>query len=86
MALIEQIKIGDTTYDIGVNLANVNGILAVANGGTGLSALTTPAVTWTNGTSAGPTLTIKDSLGKTSSAVAIPAATADRSGVITTVS
>lgn len=75
MALIEQIKIGDITYDIGVNLANVNGILAVANGGTGLTALVTPTVTWTNGTSAGPTLKIKDSLGKTSSEKAIPSAT-----------
>lgn len=84
MALIEQIKIGTTTYDIGVNLANVTGTLAVANGGTGLTTLVTPTVTWTNGTTAGPTLKIKDSLGKSSSAVAIPTASATASGIITT--
>lgn len=35
MAQINKIKIGSTTYDVGVNLANVSGTLAIANGGTG---------------------------------------------------
>ena len=39
----------------------VTGVLPVANGGTGLSTLVTPTATWTAGTSAGPTLKIKDS-------------------------
>ena len=84
MAVINKIKIGDTTYDVGVNLANATGTLPVANGGTGLTSLVTPTVTWTKGTSAGPTLKIKDSLGQSSSAVAVPSATSGQSGIVTT--
>ena len=62
----------------------VTGILGTANGGTGLSALVTPTVTWTAGTTAGPTLAIKDSLGKSATAVAIPSASGSASGVVTT--
>jgi hypothetical protein len=62
----------------------VTGILPVANGGTGLSALVTPTVTWTAGTTAGPKLAIKDSLGKSATAVAIPIASTSTSGVVTT--
>lgn len=60
------------------------GTLGVAYGGTGRTSLVTPTVSWTNGTTAGPTLTIKDSLDRTSTAVAIPVASADTSGVVTT--
>lgn len=84
MAVINKIKIGDTTYDVGVNLANATGTLPVANGGTGLTSLATPTVTWTKGTSVGPTLKIKDSLGQSSSAVAVPSATSGQSGIVTT--
>ena len=35
MAQINKIKIGSTTYDVGINLANVSGTLTIANGGTG---------------------------------------------------
>ena len=84
MALIKQIKIGETTYDVGVNLGNVEGTLGTGNGGTGLTSLVTPTVTWAAGSSAGPTLKIKDSLNKTSSAVAIPSASSSASGIITT--
>jgi hypothetical protein len=84
MAVINKIKIGDTTYDVGINLANATGTLPVANGGTGLTSLVTPTVTWGAGTSAGPTLKIKDSLGQSSSAVAIPAASSSASGIVTT--
>lgn len=35
MAQINKIQIGSTTYDVGVNLANVSGTLAIVNGGTG---------------------------------------------------
>ena len=35
MAQINKIKIGSTTYDVGVNLANVSGILPISKGGTG---------------------------------------------------
>lgn len=62
----------------------VTGTLPVANGGTGLTALVTPTVTWTAGAANGPTLAIKDSLGKTSTAVAIPVASTTASGVLTT--
>ena len=62
----------------------VTGILGTANGGTGLSALVTPTVTWTAGTTAGPKLAIKDSLGKSATAVAIPAASGSASGIVTT--
>ena len=62
----------------------VTGTLAVGNGGTGRTYLETPTVTWTGGTTAGPTLKIKDSLNKTSSAVAIPSASSSASGIITT--
>lgn len=84
MAVINKIKIGDTTYDVGVNLANATGTLPVANGGTGLTSLATPTVTWGAGTSAGPTLKIKDSLNKSSSTAAIPSASGTASGVVTT--
>ena len=62
----------------------VTGTLAVGNGGTGRTSLVTPTVTWTAGTTAGPTLKIKDSLNKTSSAVAIPSASSSASGIVTT--
>ena len=45
MAQINKIQIGSTTYDVGVNLANVSGTLAIANGGTGA---TTKAGSWSN--------------------------------------
>lgn len=66
-------------HDIGVS-----GVLPATHGGTGLSALVTPTVTWTGGTTNGPTLKIKDSLGKESSAVAVPKATGTASGIVTT--
>ena len=34
MAVINKIKIGDTTYDVGVNLTNSSGILPIDKGGT----------------------------------------------------
>ena len=46
--------------------------------------LVTPTVTWTGGAASGPTLKIKDSLGKESSAVAIPSASLSASGVVNT--
>ena len=45
MAQINKIQIGSTTYDVGVNLANVSGTLAIVNGGTGA---TTAAAARTN--------------------------------------
>ena len=44
----------------------------------------TPTVTWTDGTTAGPTLKIKGQAGTSSTAVAIPSATSAISGVVTT--
>lgn len=43
----------------------------------------TPVVTWTGGTTSGPTLKVK-AMGNTSTAVAVPSASATASGVVTT--
>ena len=71
----------DGTEDI---TPGVTGILGIANGGTGLSALVTPTVTWTTGADVGPALAIKDSLGQSSTANSIPSASDSTSGVVTT--
>lgn len=46
--------------------------------------LVTPTVTWTGGTTSGPTLKIKDSLGQESSAKVIPSASLTASGIVNT--
>lgn len=60
-------------------------LVPVANGGTGRSSFATPTVTWTAGTTAGPKLTVKDSLGQsTVTPQAIPSASESASGIVTT--
>ncbi len=61
----------------GVNFSMSNGLLSAT------VVRDTPTVSWTAGTSAGPKLTVT-AMGNTSTAVAIPSASADASGVVTT--
>lgn len=61
----------------GVNFSMSNGLLSAT------VVRDTPTVSWTAGTSAGPKLAVK-AMGNTSTAVAIPSASADASGVVTT--
>lgn len=72
------------TMNISGNATNVTETVAIANGGTGVTdkANIFTAMSWTNGTTAGPTLSATV-LGQTRTAT-IPAASASASGVITT--
>ena len=83
---------GGVSGDIGVR--GVNGVAESATVGavnftlsSGVLAGTvvrdTPVVTWTGGTTNGPTLKVK-AMGNTSTAVAVPSASASASGVVTT--
>ena len=67
----------DTDSNVGVNLSVSNNQL------TATLLCDKPVVTWSGGTSNGPTLTVK-AMGKTSAAKAIPAAAVDASGIVTT--
>lgn len=61
----------------GVNFSISNGLLSAT------VVRDTPTVSWAGGTTAGPKLTVT-AMGNTSTAVAIPSASADASGVVTT--